>query len=88
MQTGCDRIGLFIAWPTLVGVLACLCPGTQPCGVFVAVLEDWKQHETIFGQEPSRAPGAWSYAQAAYLVSLLAAGRPVSDVTCIYADFQ
>jgi transposase len=26
-------------WPTLVGVLACLCPGTQPCGVFVVALE-------------------------------------------------
>jgi hypothetical protein len=39
--------------------------------------------------EPSRAPGASSYAQAAYPGDrLLAAGRPVSDVTCIYADFQ
>jgi len=36
-----------------------------------------------------RVPGASSYAQAAYPGDrLLAAGRPVSDVTCICADFQ
>jgi hypothetical protein len=39
--------------------------------------------------EPSRAPGASSYAQADHPGDrFLAAGRPVSDVTCIYADFQ
>ena len=39
--------------------------------------------------EPSRAPGASSDAQAAYPGDrLLAAGRLVSDVTCIYAALE
>jgi hypothetical protein len=77
----------------MLGVLACLCPGTQPCGVFVVALEAARVTQLLphnfLAVEPSRAPGASSDAQAAYPGDrLLAAGRLVSDVTCIYVDFQ
>jgi len=74
-------------------VLACLCPGTQPCGVSVVALEAARVTQLLphnsRAAEPSRAPGASSYAQAAYPGDrLLAAGRPVSDVTVFMQIFN
>jgi DDE superfamily endonuclease len=68
--------------------LPCLCPGTEPRGVSVVALEAARVTQLLphnfRAAEPSRAPGASSYAQTAYPGDrLLAAGRSVSIVTIL-----
>jgi DDE superfamily endonuclease len=74
--------------PTLVGVLACLCAGTEPGRVSVVALETARVAELLpryfRAVEPLRTPGASSYAQTAYSGDrLLAAGQPVPAVTIL-----